>query len=318
MYHEIYGKYYKLIAKLLNSGPLTKTQINNYITKYGFEESSLYLDADILVDTYNLFEEKNGIYYPKIKHKIPKLYTNEQKGLIRNILEDEMVDLFISPKRKEYYQNILNVDCLYNNDFYHYIFQDIDKDKVNGYLKHKFDIINTALQNNKNLHLTFISNKNNVTHKKVAPYKIEYSMQDQKFRLLAIEYRNRIPKRLIRVKLVSIFSCDICNREEEIDFNYFVKEELITKPLLIEVYPELNGIERVFIELSNYKREAEYDKERNCSIMKIYYEPGDEGDLIIKMLSFGKIVKILSEGHIKEEVIRRLKKQQEYFKKKKN
>ena len=97
-----------------------------------------------------------------------------------------------------------------------------------------------------------------------------------------------------------------------------MKEELITKPLLIEVYPELNGIERVFIELSNYKREAEYDKERNCSIMKIYYEPGDEGDLIIKMLSFGKIVKILSDGHIKEEVIRRLKKQQEYFKKKEN
>ena len=70
-----------------------------------------------------------------------------------------------------------------------------------------------------------------------------------------------------------------------IDINEYINNQN-KQYIEIEVYPELNGIERVFIELSNYKREAEYDKERNCSIMKIYYEPGDEGDLIIKMLSF--------------------------------
>lgn len=316
MYHEIYGKYYKLITKLLNSGPLTKNQINNFITKYGFEESLLYLDADILVDSYNLFEEKNGIYYPKIKNKIPQLFTNEQKGLIYNILNNEKVQLFLPNERIEYYKELLNTDPLYCEDYYHYIFRDSDKDDINGYYKHKFDTINKAIRNNKNLHLTFISNKNHVTHKTVAPYKIEYSMQDQKFRLLAVEYRNKIPKRVIRVRLTSMFSCKICNRFEPIDFNVFITKELLVKKLVIEVYPQLNGIERVFIELSNYKREAEFDKERNCCVMNIYYDSADEGDLIIKMLSFGKVVKIITDCHIKEEVIRRINVQKEYFKEK--
>ena len=46
MYHEIYGKYYKLITKLLNSGPLTKNQINNYITKYGFISPYIFISSN--------------------------------------------------------------------------------------------------------------------------------------------------------------------------------------------------------------------------------------------------------------------------------
>ena len=49
--------------------------------------------------------------------------------------------------------------------------------------------------------------------------------------------------------------------------------------------------------------------------MKIYYEKADEMDLVLKMLSFGKVVKILSDGFIKEEVLRRINKQKELLSK---
>ena len=317
MYHEIYGKYYELIRNLLNAGPKTEKEINDYIRNNGFDESFLYLNADTLVKTYNLFEKKDKLYYPKTKNKIPQLLTTEQKEWISLMLQDEKSILFLNDQ--EHKENLLkfNNQPLYNKEDYIYKFQDLDKDNINSKTISIFKAILYAIKNNKDLKLTFISSKKNITYKTVSPYKIEYSMQDQKFRLLAIEYRNSIPTRLIRIRLSSIKKFLIFPRIKEIDYNDYLNKELLKEPLIIEVYPIYNGIERVFIELSNFKRESIYDKERNCSIMKIYYEKVDELQLVLKMLSFGKVVKILSDGFIKEEVLRRLNKQKELMKKKK-
>ena len=214
-----------------------------------------------------------------------------------------------------YYQKEFAGNVLYDDKIYQYLFQDVDKDEITPKMSNVFRFVKNAIMQEMDINLTFISSKNYYTHKKVAPYKIEYSMQDQKMRLIAVEYRNGEPKRIIRIKLASIVGYRMVERVKKIDFKYYLQEEVLKEPLIIEVYPILNGIERVFIELSNYKREAFYDKERNLSIMKIYYEKVDEMDLVLKMLSFGKVVKILSDGFIKEEVLRRINKQKELLSK---
>ncbi len=316
MYHEIYGKYYQIIFELLNSKPKTEREINDYIREKGYEESFLYLDAERLVNDYHLFEKRGNVYYPKTINKIPQVFTNEQKSWIFTMLFDEKSKLFLSNNAINQYKETLNDDVLYTNEEYQYLFQDKDVDIISPKFAGLFKIIQKAIADNMNLHLTFISSHKNYTHKLVAPMKIEYSMQDQKIRLIAIEYRNKQPKRMIRIRLSNVIGYRVVNRDAEIDFEYFKNKELSLEPLIIEVYPVLNGIERVFIELSNYKREAIYDKERNLSIMKIYYEKADEMDLVLKMLSFGKVVKVVSDGFIKEEVLRRLLLQKEYLKKK--
>ena len=53
-------------------------------------------------------------------------------------------------------------------------------------------------------------------------------------------------------------------KSEQTDLEKQTEEKIITgtvlkEPLIIEVYPILNGIERVFIELSNYKDLEEID-----------------------------------------------------------
>lgn len=315
MYHEIYGKYYQIIHNLLNSKPQTEKEINDYIRSQGFDESFLYLNAQMLVDEYHLFVKKGDLFYPLTNSKIPLFLTNEQKNWLNTMLFDEKVKLFLSDERRNYYQKEFAGNVLYDDKTYQYLFQDVDKDEITPKMSNVFRFVKNAIMQEMDINLTFISSKNYYTHKKVAPYKIEYSMQDQKMRLIAVEYRNGEPKRIIRIKLASIVGYRMVERVKKIDFKYFLQEEVLKEPLIIEVYPILNGIERVFIELSNYKREAFYDKEQNLSIMKIYYEKVDEMDLVLKMLSFGKVVKILSDGFIKEEVLRRINKQKELLSK---
>lgn len=315
MYHEIYGKYYQIIHNLLNSKPQTEKEINDYIRSQGFDESFLYLNAQMLVDEYHLFVKKGDLFYPLTNSKIPLFLTNEQRSWLNTMLFDEKVKLFLSDERRNYYQKEFAGNVLYDDKTYQYLFQDVDKDEITPKMSNVFRFVKNAIMQEMDINLTFISSKNYYTHKKVAPYKIEYSMQDQKMRLIAVEYRNGEPKRIIRIKLASIVGYRMVERVKKIDFKYYLQEEVLKEPLIIEVYPILNGIERVFIELSNYKREAFYDKERNLSIMKIYYEKVDEMDLVLKMLSFGKVVKILSDGFIKEEVLRRINKQKELLSK---
>ncbi len=315
MYHEIYGKYYQIIHNLLNSKPKTEREINDYIRSQGFDESFLYLNAKMLVDEYHLFVKKGDLFYPLTNSKIPLFLTNEQKSWINTMLFDEKVKLFLSNEKINYYQKEFASNVLYDDKAYQYLFQDVDKDEITPKMSNVFRFVKNAIIQGMDINLTFISSKNYYTHKKVAPYKIEYSMQDQKMRVIAVEYRNGEPKRIIRIKLASIVGYRMIERVKRIDFEYYLQEEVLKEPLIIEVYPILNGIERVFIELSNYKREAFYDKERNLSIMKIYYEKVDEMDLVLKMLSFGKVVKILSDGFIKEEVLRRINKQKELLSK---
>ena len=61
MYHEIYGKYYEIIRNLLNSGPKTEREIDDYIRESGFDESFLFLNAKTLVEDYHLFEISSKI-----------------------------------------------------------------------------------------------------------------------------------------------------------------------------------------------------------------------------------------------------------------
>lgn len=314
MYHEIYGKYYQIIFELLNSKPQTEKEINDYIRENGYEESFLYLNAEKLVNDYHLFEKRGNLYYPKTINKIPQVLTNEQKSWIVTMLTDEKSKLFLNNKAINSYKEKLNCNALYEYEDYQYLFQDKDIDIITPKFIGLFKAIQKTIIEKMNLQLTFLSSHKNYTHKLVAPVKIEYSQQDEKIRLMAVEYRNSKPQRMIRIRLSSVIGYRVVNRKEEIDFEYFQKQELLKDPLMIEVYPELNGIERVFIELSNYKREAIFDKERNLSVMKIYYEKVDEMDLVLKILSFGKVVKIISNGFIKEEVLRRLLKQKEYMK----
>ncbi len=316
MYHEIYGKYYEIIRNLLNSGPKTEREIDDYIRYNGFDESFLYLNAKTLVEDYHLFEIKDNLYYPVTKNKIPNVLTLEQKKWISRMLQDEKSELFIKAEELEKYLSIFGIDPLYNSVDYEYLFQDIDEDLINSKYMVIFKSILYAIKNKKDLKFIFKSSKNYTTYKTVSPYKIEYSMQDKKFRVLAVEYRNNHHMRMIRIRLSSIKKFTIIPRLEELDYEYYLDKELLPEPLIIEVYPVYNGIERIFIELSNYKRESVFDKERNCSIMKIYYEQADELKLVLKMLSFGKTVKIISDGFIKDEVKRRLELQANYVKEK--
>lgn len=315
MYHELYGKYYQIIHNLLNEGPKTEQEIEDYIRKYGFEESFLYLNADMLVNSYHLFEKKGDLYYPVVKHKLPKVYTREQIAWVRLMLNDDKTRFFLSNEKINEYKVKFRSRPLYDVSKYLYQYQDKDKDEAEGKNIYVYHRIINAIRDNLNMQIVYVTNRDHFTKKIVAPYKFEYSMQDQKIRLLAIEYNKKgKPIRLIHIRLSSIKHIDYVDREEAVDFEHFLNMELLAEPLILEVYPELNGIERVFIELSNYKRESVFDKEKQCAIMKVYYEKSDELDLVIKMLSFGKIVKIISDGFIKDEVLRRLNMQRKLFK----
>ena len=64
-------------------------------------------------------------------------------------------------------------------------------------------------------------------------------MQDQKMRLIAVEYRNGEPKRIIRIKLASIVGYRMVERVKKIDFEYYLQEEVLKDTIyLVQSYQE--------------------------------------------------------------------------------
>ena len=73
----------------------------------------------------------------------------------------------------------------------------------------------------------------------------------------------------------------------------------------IEVTDERNALERVLMHFAHFEKEAER-MDQNHYRIAITYEKEDETEIVIRMLSFGPMVKVTSPSHFIELVKERL------------
>lgn len=322
LFSEVYGKYYRLISEILNKAQdktVSVEYIYDLIRNQGFGDTLLTLAPRIVnddEDSYNLLR-KNEEGYQSILDKEPSvLLTTLELRWIKTLLMDKRIQLFLDEEELDVLkEQLVDAEELFDQDTIIYIGQAKDGDPYED-----IDYINNfrkllyAVNNKKCLNITYLNAEGVRRSASYAGYRIEYSAKDDKFRLNAvlinrgkIVYHSKINvARIVRAEVIEPVKYPSGISE-------YISNHKMPEPIEIILNNERNGFERVFVHLSNYERNSEYDEETNTCRVKIYYYDFDESELLIQLLSYGPILKVVGPEGFKQKVVDRINRQKRLF-----
>lgn len=298
LFSEVYGTYYNVLAKLLDqavNGTLTQESMNAIIREKGFEESILTIPEVLESQTWPLL--KDNLTTP-LQHKPTMPLTTLQKQWLKALLSDPRIKLFDPPM-----DGLEDVEPLYpRNTFVYYDrYNDGDPFEDPGYIK-RFRCILSAIRHKRWLRIQFTGHNGKPHYWRCIPYKLEYSSKDDKFRLISANKRDTLSINLARIQ--QCFMLEPYTEEE------YQPRTMKQRILVLELKDERNALERAMLHFSHLNKETERIGEDLYQIT-LFYEREDETELLIRVLSFGPVLKVIFPDDFTEKLVQRLKKQKE-------
>ena len=298
LFSEVYGTYYNVLAKLLEQavdGMLTRESMNAIIREKGFEESILTIPEALESQTWPLL--KDDLTTP-LQHKPTMPLTTLQKQWLKALLSDPRIKLFDPPM-----DGLEDVEPLYppNTFVYHDRYNDGDPFEDPGYIK-RFRCILSAIRHKRWLRIQFTGHNGKPHYWRCIPYKLEYSAKDDKFRVISANKRDTLSINLARIQ--QCFMMEPYTEEE------YQPRTMKQRILVLELKDERNALERAMLHFSHLNKETERIGEDLYKIT-LFYEREDETELLIRVLSFGPVLKVVFPDDFTEKLVQRLKKQKE-------
>ena len=296
LFSEVYGTYFDVLSEILEKavdGNLTRDTMYAIIQEKGFEESILTIPQNLNDQVWPLL---NPALTTPLEHKPTQPITTLQKRWMKALLNDPRIRLFAPP-----IEGLEDVQPLYPADTFVYFdrYGDGDPFEDPQYIQ-RFQTILTALRERKWLRLHFLG-RNNVPHSwQCIPYKLEYSPKDDKFRL--ITGNNRAP---LIINLARITDCKLL---EPVTSEEYRPKEMRKRKLVLKLTDERNALERCMLHFSHLEKETERSDDRHYRLT-LHYEKDDETELLIRVLSFGHVLKVISPDQFKEKLKNRITKQ---------
>lgn len=296
LFSEVYGTYFDVLSEILEkavAGELTRDSMYAIIQEKGFEESILTIPQNLNDQVWPLL---NSDLSTPLEHKPTQPITSLQKRWMKALLSDPRIRLFAPP-----IEGLVDVEPLYSADTFVYFdrYGDGDPFEDPQYIQ-RFQTILTALRERKWLRLHFLG-RNNVPHSwRCIPYKLEYSPKDDKFRL--ITSNNRAP---LIINLARITDCKLL---EPVTHEEYRPKAMRKRKLVLELTDERNALERCMLHFSHLEKETERIDDRHYRLT-LHYEKDDETELLIRVLSFGHVLKVISPDQFKEKLKNRITKQ---------
>ncbi|MDO4581945.1 MAG: WYL domain-containing protein [Bacillota bacterium] len=296
LFSEVYGSYYNVIAAILSeavAGELTDQRINEIIGEKAFAESVLTIPASLRNGSWPLLTRENTT---PLEH-IPSMpLTILQKRWLRALIQDPRIKLFSVPEA-----GLEDIEPLYGEDVFCFFDRYSDGDPYDDpqYVAH-FRTILTALREKRRLRIRFTGHRGSRHSWKCAPYKLEYSAKDDKFRVLIASPHNTLTVNIARIK-----SCELLDHwtDEE-----YCPKQSVQETLILELKDERNALERVMLHFSHLEKETvRLDDDRYRLTLR--YDREDETELLIRVLSFGPMLKVISPESFIDQVKERLNKQ---------
>lgn len=266
--------------------------------------------------TTNIFLKKDdNKYVPLVSGKLPIVVTTLEKYWLKHVLTDPKSKLFLSEETFDKLTERLRdvPDIIVNN----LVIKNKGKkdSKITEKLTPIIKLILQAIEGEKGIIYNYLNKKGEeIKGKTGIPLKIEYSVKDDIFYLI---YYSVEEKKIVKGILANFTIIKTIDLPEDFltqgkrCFEEFVKNNI--KKVTLEVYKANNGIERTFYLFSCFKRKSQYIKEEDRYILTIYYYFYEEMEVIHRILSLGKSVKVLSPGYIQGEVVKRIKKALEKY-----
>ena len=298
LFSEIYSSYYNAVAKILSlavSGELTGAALYEAVKDSAFSESITVIPDSLKNETWPLLFDDNTT---PIEHSPTMPLTELQKRWLKALLCDPRIKLF-SPS----VEGLENVKPLYTPDVFVYFdrYSNGDPFEDSNYIS-TFQTVLTALREKRRLCIKYTSHHGERLSLVCIPRRLEYSQKDDKFRLDSIAYNKRFTINLSRVT-----SCSLLDMYSDKDCRQIADTK---RELVIELFDERNALERVMLHFSDVEKETQKIDERLYRFRMSYYAE-DETEMLIRVLSFGPMLRVISSDSFIEQIKKRINRQNE-------
>ena len=296
LFSEVYGSYFRVVAAVLSEAAektLTAEKLTAIVQEKAFAESVLSIPAALRSGAWPLLDRN----YRTVLRETPTMpLTTLQKRWMKALLSDPRIALF-----EPDVSGLEEVEPLYAQDAFVLFDQYADGDPYSdpNYI-HCFRTVLRAIREHRRMRLRFLGHTG-IRHSVVcAPYRIEYSEKDDKFRVLAAGAR-----RLNTVNLARVRSCELLEAYDPAALT--IPEEPLQELTLL-LRDERNGLERVLLHFSHFEKETQ---KLNGQLYRITlrYDKDDETELLIRVLSFGPILEVMSPNAFRQLLKTRIQKQ---------
>jgi len=321
LFSDIYNCYYQVMRKILEKPyALSEKDLLELAGENGFEESALFIMPKILSGEWDFFERKNNLFLSKFANETGHHFniplSNLQKCYISALLLDEKIQLFFDVEEIERLKNLFkDYKPLWRpGDFYYYDrFADKDNFSDCGY-KNIFRMILSAIKDRQ--WINFDYKRNGIIHKHyVYPCRLEYSLKNNRFRMLAVSSLDKPGQKIEIYNLGNICSMSLSGKYEKTapDTSHIILKSYYKEPVRLIINDKRNALERTMLQFANYEKNTTRleDGTYECCI---YYNKDVETELLAEVLSFGPMVKVTGNEEFLEKVKMRLARQAELMK----
>ncbi|MCL2164646.1 MAG: WYL domain-containing protein [Oscillospiraceae bacterium] len=296
LFHEIYGSYFNVAAKVLKeacNNTLTDKRLYEIISENGFGESALGIPTALKGGEWSLLTP--DLRTP-VKRPPAMPLTLLQKRWMKALLSDPHIKLFgISC------EGLDGVEPLYTQDAFYYFdrYNDGDPFEDKDYIS-RFRRILTAIKEKRLVDISYNRKYGEQSERVYFPWYLEYSSKDDKFRLIATAEHKTWIINLGRITSVVVLDCAKTKPSPP---------KLQTYSLVIELTDERNALERAMLHFSHLEKET-VRLSKNRYQITLRYDRGDETELLIRVLSFGPMIRVTSPDRFISLIRERLIKQQ--------
>ena len=295
-FNEIYGAYYNAVSKILAKAvekPVTPKDIRKIVEESAFGESSINIENSLLSEKWQLIT-KNGDTPLESKPSLP--LTTLGKRWLKAISLDPRVKLF-----GEDFSELRDVEPLFTPDdicvFDKYADGDPYEDQQ--YIKN-FRLMLDAINRQYPVKLTTKNNKGEEKYIVFLPQYMEYSEKDDKFRVVGSGGRWATV-----VNMGRIIWCHPYVKPYTPNTNTKMVRDKET--VVFQLTDERNALERALMHFAHFEKQAEKLADNQYRIT-VTYDKDDETELLIRVLSFGPMIKVTSPDSfinlIKERLIK--------------
>ncbi len=313
LFSEIYSCYYQVLRHLLTGkNSLTLQEIRNQIHKEGFEESLLAIIPKLENNTWNLFERQEQKYLSKLTSSFVTPLSLLEKSYLKALLADPRITLFLDPAQLVTLEDMLaSVTPLFRQEqfFYYDQFTGGDPYEDEGY-RQIFRTLLYAQKRKLYVDLDYNSPAGRRVHHYYVPARLEYSVKNDKFRLLALKQTNTSKMKLEILNLSRIQSVRLTEKtlSASTDLNRIIRDTYHKEPVRLHIINKRNALERAMLHFANYEKNTRKIDQDTYECL-IYYNQMMETELLIEVMSFGPMLKVVGNDRFLKSLKTRLRRQ---------
>lgn len=309
IFSEIYNCYYQIMKQILRkTGSISVDDLRLAVSEKGYEESLLYLIPKLTSGEWDFFDKDGDLYLSKLSEDFYVPLTDLQKAYIKTILSDAKIRLFLEPNVTEKILLLFkDIPVLWMEDDFYYYDRYVNRDPFENttYIQN-FRTILTAMEHGQYLDIEYIGKNDKRVHHHYLPCRLEYSIKNDKFRLLATAKNAHYPRvEILNLERMTGIALMDSYAKEAPDIDLLLKADNYKEPARLLIHTDRNALERTMLQFANYEKNTTKIDDNTYECL-IYYNQKNETELLIEVLSFGPRIEVLGSERFLNQVKQRL------------